>query len=68
MPFKTPQYIGHKQGRAHLLSLHITWEDDYMKEGQEMSKQYRDESSQQRYLQGWKKAFDENTNSIGKDE
>jgi len=69
MPFLTPQYVGHKEGRKYLLSLDITWEDDYMKKGLEMSQQYsKDETSQRRYIQGWKQAFEENTNSIGKEE
>lgn len=68
MPFKTPQYTGHKEGRAYLLSLDITWEDDYMKEGKKRSKQFKEEHAQQRYMEGWKKAFEENTNSTTKEE
>jgi hypothetical protein len=59
MPFMTPQYVGYKQGSAFLAQQDITWEDDYVKEGREMSKQHREEHAQQRYLEGWKKAFDE---------
>lgn len=60
MPFMTPEYTGHKQGKAFLNEQNIVWKDDYMKEGQEMSKQYGEEASQKRYLQGWEKAFNEN--------
>jgi hypothetical protein len=59
MPFLTPQYTGHKQGKAFLVEQDIIWKDDYMKKGQENSKQYGEEASQQRYLQGWEKAFEE---------
>ena len=59
MPFLTPQYTGHKQGAVFLAQQDITWEDDYIKEGQEMSKPYREEHAQKRYMEGWKKAFDE---------
>ena len=57
MPFRTPQHIGYKQCVAFLAEKFITWEADYMKEGQEMSKQYREAHAQQRYLEGWEKAW-----------
>jgi hypothetical protein len=59
MPFMTPQYIGQKQGNEHLASHGITSEDEYTKEGQELSKQYSEPHAQQRYLEGWRKAWDE---------
>ena len=59
MPFRTPQYIGQKQGSQFIYQQAIIWEDDYMKEGQEMCKQYREDHAQQRYLEGWKKAWQE---------
>jgi len=68
MPFRTPQYIGHKQGAAFLAEQDITWEDDYMKEGQEMCKQYREVHAQQKYLEGWKKAFEESLPKSEEDE
>ncbi len=59
MPFRTPQHIGQKQGAAFIAEQVIIWEDDYLKEGDEMSKQYREAHARQRYLEGWKKAWQE---------
>jgi hypothetical protein len=59
MAFKTPQYMGRKQGEAFLAKRLFIWKDDYMREGLERSDQYKEEVSQQRYLQGWEEAFED---------
>lgn len=59
MPFLTPQYVGKKVGSSFLEEYPNTTKEDFMDEGEELSKQYREEHAQKRYLQGWERAFDE---------
>lgn len=49
---KTPQQLGCQHAIVYLPEAKPT-KEAFMKEGREMSKQYRDEQEQQRYLEGW---------------
>lgn len=53
---KTPQQRGCQDAIVYLAEAKPT-KEVFMDEGRAMSKQYRDEQEQQRYLEGWEYAW-----------
>lgn len=66
MPFATPQYNGEEAARYFRNHSHDVTRESFMDKGEELSRKHsNDPYSQQKYLQGWLKAWpEENANSV----
>jgi hypothetical protein len=60
MPFLTPEYRGKKEALEYLEQYPTVSKANFMEEGRaEIERDFREASSQQRYIKGWDSAWDE---------
>jgi hypothetical protein len=60
MPFKTPQYMGKKEALEYLKMYPTVTKRIFMDEGRaDIERDYKEKSSQERYIKGWESAWDE---------